>query len=159
MTLSKIVGFVALIFVHSVHAQQSPDNRNSLYYQKQLGTEQSTEIVTSDMPSNNAQAQIEEAAEQFDSFALLMPKVLNAKLQAFLKHGFKAFLLEDPQTKPAEEKMVQSLTGGLRSIGNAFEDDMANYERVRKGDGENSQSFESEYHRSSPPTQVRSPRH
>jgi hypothetical protein len=101
---------------------------------------------------NDAQTQIEQASQQFDSFALQMPLVIKAKFEAFMKHGFKAVLMEDSATKPAEEKMIRSLTDGLRSIGNALEDDMTSYERDRKGDGENTPGFGAEYHNSTPPS-------
>jgi hypothetical protein len=105
-----------------------------------------------DSESSDAQTQIEQASQEFDAFALQMPLVIKAKLQAFMKHGFKAILMEDSTTKPAEEKMIRSLTNGLRNIGAALEDDMANYEQARKGDGENKPGFGSEYHNSSPPS-------
>jgi hypothetical protein len=105
-----------------------------------------------DSKNNDAQTQIEQASQQFDSFTLQMPLVIKAKFEAFMKHGFRAVLMEDLETKPAEEKMVRSLTDGLRSIGSALEDDMVNYERERKGDGEYTPGFGSEYHNSSPPS-------
>ena len=55
-----------------------------------------------------------------------MPKVLNAKLQSFLKHGFKAFLLENPETKPAEEQMIGSLIKGLQALGDSLSEELAN---------------------------------
>jgi len=42
-----------------------------------------------DSEKNDAQTQIEQAADHFDAFALQMPKVINAKLNAFMKHGFR----------------------------------------------------------------------
>ena len=116
--------------------------------EQQIGLSQ----FSPDSENNDAQTQIEQASQQFDSFALQMPLVIKAKFEAFMKHGFRAVLMEDPETKPAEEKMVRSLTDGLRSIGTALEDDMANYERARKGDVENTLGFGSEYHNSSPPS-------
>jgi hypothetical protein len=105
-----------------------------------------------DSESNDAQTQIEKTSQQFDSFALQMPLVIKAKFEAFMKHGFKAILMEDSTTKPAEEKMIRSLTDGLRNLGTALEDDMVNYERERKGDSENTPDFGSEYHNSSQPS-------
>lgn len=100
-----------------------------------------------DSQKNDAQTQIEQAAEHFDAFSLQMPLVIKAKFESFMKHGFRAVLLEDSETKPAEEKMIQSLTRGLRSIGNALEEDMENYRRRSPGD--NIKNIESEYHQSS----------
>jgi hypothetical protein len=74
---------------------------------------------------NAAQTQIEQAADQFDAFALQMPKVINAKLDSFMKHGFRAFLLEDSETKPAEERMIDSLVKGLQALGNSLSEDLA----------------------------------
>lgn len=93
---------------------------------QQSGPQSLNESSSSENLTNNAQTQIEEAAEHFDSFALLMPQVLNSKLQSFLKHGFKVFLLEDPQTKPAEEQMIDSLIKGLQALGNSLSEDLAN---------------------------------
>jgi hypothetical protein len=99
-----------------------------------------------DSVSNNAQIQIEQASEEFDSFILQVPFVIKAKFASFIQHGFKAILMEDSVTKPAEEKMIKSLTNGLRNIGDALEDDIQNYTKERKGLSENSSSTESEYH-------------
>ena len=79
----------------------------------------------SDSGKNAAQTQIEQAADQFDAFALQMPKVLNAKLDAFMKHGFRAFLLEDPETRSAEERMIDSLVKGLQALGHSLSEDLA----------------------------------
>lgn len=64
-----------------------------------------------DSEKNDAQTQIERAADHFDAFALQMPKVFNAKFDAFMKSGFRAILIDDNESKPAEERMIQSLTG------------------------------------------------
>lgn len=80
---------------------------------------------TPDSEKNAAQTQIEQAADQFDAFALQMPKVLNARLDSFMKHGFRAFLLEDPETKPTEERMIDSLVKGLQALGNSLSEDLA----------------------------------
>lgn len=74
----------------------------------------------------NAQTQIAQAAEHFDAFALLMPRVLNAKLEAFMKHGFKAILLPDSETQPNEERMVDSLVKGLQALGNSLSEELPN---------------------------------
>ncbi|MDO8845588.1 hypothetical protein [Methylicorpusculum sp.] len=88
-----------------------------------------------DSETNQAQNQIERASQQLDFFAMQLPLVIKARIEAFMKKGFRAVLIEDPEAAPAEEKMVRSLTDGLRSIGSAFEDDRAAYQRERKGDG------------------------
>jgi len=59
---------------------------------------------SSDSEKNVAQTQIEQAADHFDAFALQMPKVINAKLDAFMKHGFRAILMDDAETKPSRGK-------------------------------------------------------
>lgn len=85
--------------------------------------------ANSDPPNPNyAQSQIELASAQFDAFTLKMPVVIKNKIEAFLKRGFRAILLDDSATKPAEEEMVKSLTDGLRHMGAAFEDDMINFD-------------------------------
>ena len=141
LSLLVVTGMAAAApFVSTRNPEQKPDQQIDLSQ------------FSPDSENNDAQTQIEQASQQFDSFALQMPLVIKAKFEAFMKHGFRAVLMKDPETKPAEEKMVRSLTDGLRSIGTALEDDMANYERERKGDGENTPGFGSEYHNSSPPS-------
>jgi len=118
---------VAVLFWgHTVNAQPSILVRSSAYPPQQTAQPSLNENNSTESRNNNAQAQIEEAAEQFDSFALLMPKVLNAKLQSFFKHGFKAILLEDPETKPAEEQMIGALIKGLQAMGDSLSEDLAN---------------------------------
>lgn len=118
---------VAVLFWgHSVKAQPSISVRSSADPPQQSAQQSLNENNSTESRNNNAQAQIEEAAKQFDSFALLMPKVLNAKLQSFFKHGFKAFLLEDPETKPAEEQMIGALIKGLQAMGDSLSEDLAN---------------------------------
>jgi hypothetical protein len=67
---------------------------------------------------------VEQAAEHFDNFAMQMPGVIGKKLQSVMKHGSKAILMPDSETKAAEEKMIGSLVSGLRSIGDAMAADM-----------------------------------
>ena len=75
--------------------------------------------------ANDAQTQIEQAADHFDAFSLQLPKVIAAKLDAFRTHGFRAILLDDPETKPAEEAMIDSLAKGLKALGNSLEEDLS----------------------------------
>lgn len=46
------------------------------------------------------------------------------KLESVMKHGVKAVIMEDAETQPAEEKMIGSLVGALKSIGDAMSEDM-----------------------------------
>lgn len=94
------------------------------------GTKQKQNAGINNQPSpdsekNAAQTQIEQAADHFDAFALQIPTVINAKLDAFMKHGFRAILLDDPETKPAEEKMIGSLVKGLQALGNSLSEDLS----------------------------------
>ncbi len=73
---------------------------------------------------NDIEANVEKAAEHFDNFAMQMPHVLGKKLQSVMKHGSKAILMEDSETKAAEEKMIGSLVQGLKHIGDAMAADM-----------------------------------
>lgn len=77
-----------------------------------------------DPPSNNAQGEIDQAAESFDSFALLMPKVIKARFQAFMTHGFKAVLLPNNEEEPNETRMIDALIRGLQALGNSLAQDM-----------------------------------
>lgn len=92
----------------------------------------------SDTLGTNNQTQMAQAAEQFDAFASLMPEVITEKLNDYRKRGFRAILMDDSQTKPKEEKMIQSLIGGLQSIGSAFEEEMNAYEASRRAKEEQS---------------------
>lgn len=60
----------------------------------------------------------------FDAFALQMPKVFNAKFDAFMKHGFRAILMDNADTKQAEEKMTDSLVKGLKALKNSLSEDL-----------------------------------
>jgi hypothetical protein len=84
-------------------------------------------LISHDSKTNAAQSQIEQAADQFDAFSWQIPIVIKAKFNSFMKHGFRAILMEDTETKPAEDEMINSLSGGLRNISNALQDDMDNY--------------------------------
>lgn len=77
-----------------------------------------------DPPSNSARGEIEQAAESFDAFALLMPKVIKARFQAFMTHGFKAILLPNNETEPNETRMIDALIRGLQALGNSLAQDM-----------------------------------
>lgn len=97
-----------------------------------IATEANSDPSPTEQHSNYAQSQIEQASAQFDAFTLKMPVVIKNKIEAFMKRGFRAILLDDSATKPAEEEMVKSLTDGLRHMGAAFEDDMINYKNAIK---------------------------
>lgn len=77
-----------------------------------------------DPPSDNAQGEIEQAAESFDAFALLMPKVIKARMQAFMTHGFKAILLPNSEAEPNETRMIEALIRGLQALGKSLAQDM-----------------------------------
>lgn len=86
-----------------------------------------------DSKKNDAQAQIERAADHFDAFALQMP-VFNAKFDAFMKNGFRAILMDDAETKQAAEKMTDSLVKGLKTLGNSLAEDLSKPNaRLQKG--------------------------
>jgi len=73
---------------------------------------------------NDAQTKIEQAADEFDAFALQMPVVIKDKFNAFRKRGFRAILLEDQETKPGEERMIGSLVRGLQILGDSLAEDL-----------------------------------
>jgi len=77
-----------------------------------------------DPDKTEAQTQIEQAADQFDAFALQMPVVIKDKFNAFMRRGTRAFLLEDQETKPGEERMIGSLVRGLQLLGNSLAEDL-----------------------------------
>jgi hypothetical protein len=82
----------------------------------------------------DAQTQIEQAADHFDAFTLQMPKVISAKFESFMKHGFRAVFLDDPETKPAEEKMIDSLVKGLQALGNSLSEDLSQPKSISKAE-------------------------
>jgi hypothetical protein len=98
-----------VITVHDAQANQNPATSQTQPVQE----------------SNSAQTQLEQAADDFDAFALLMPKVAKAKLEAFMAHGFKAILLPDATTQPDEEQMIDYLVKGLQALGHSLEEDLA----------------------------------
>ena len=73
---------------------------------------------------SDIEANVEQAAEHFDNFAMQMPGVLGKKLKSVMKYGSKAILMEDSESKAAEEKMIGLLAQGLRHIGDAMAADM-----------------------------------
>jgi hypothetical protein len=88
------------------------------------GTFGADPITVNSDPQLDAQSEIAQAAEQFDRFAWLMPKVIEAKLEAFSKRGFKAILLPDAETQPDEELMIDALVKGLQALGNSLSEDL-----------------------------------
>jgi hypothetical protein len=83
---------------------------------------------------SDIEANVEQAAEHFDNFAMQMPGVIGKKLQSLMKHGSKAILMEDSETKKAaEEKMIGSLVNGLRHIGDAMAADMVRSAQNARG--------------------------
>ena len=70
------------------------------------------------------EANIEQAAESLDDFAMQIPVVIVKKLESVMKHGMKAVIMQDSETQPAEEKMIGSLVGALKGIGDALAADM-----------------------------------
>lgn len=82
---------------------------------------------------SDIEANVEQAAEHFDNFAMQMPGVLGKKLKSVMKHGSKAILMEDSETKAAEEKMIGSLIQGLRHIGDAMAADMVRSAQNARG--------------------------
>jgi hypothetical protein len=82
---------------------------------------------------SDIEANVEQAAEHFDNFAMQMPGVLGNKLKSVMKHGSKAILMEDSETKAAEEKMIGSLVQGLKHIGDAMAADMVRSAKNARG--------------------------
>ena len=135
-SINTVLLLSLLVIAGSAAATPLVTERNSKQdQQQQIGFCQ----FSPDSENNDAQTQIEQASQQFDSFALQMPLVIKAKFEAFMKQGFRAVLMDDSGSKTAEEKMINSLTNGLHDIGGAFESDMASYEKSRNGDGVTSQ--------------------
>ena len=73
---------------------------------------------------SQAEADMEQAAEHFDDFVMQIPGVVGKKLESVMKHGMKAVIMQDSETQPAEEKMIGSLVGALKGIGDALAADM-----------------------------------
>ena len=121
MRLIKIILVLSLLLYRGVvnaepviNVTEAPQNQNTVAQQP-----------PQDSQKNDAQTQIEQAADHFDAFALQMPKVIALKLDAFRKHGFRAIFLDDPDTKPAEEAMIDSLMKGLQALGNSLAEDLS----------------------------------
>ena len=73
---------------------------------------------------SQVEADVEQASEHFDNFVIQIPGVVEKKLEAVMKHGIKAVIMQDAETKPAEERMIGSLVEALKSIGDAMAADM-----------------------------------
>jgi len=82
---------------------------------------------------SDIEADVEQGSEHFDDIAMQIPGVLGKKLQSVMKHGSKAILMEDSETKAAEEKMIGSLVQGLRHIGDAMAADMVRSAQKARG--------------------------
>lgn len=149
MRLIKIVLFTSLLLYIGMVSAETPGVFETRQSQKAT--------IAQPLPftqSNDAQTQIQQAADHFDAFALQMPLVIKAKIDAFMKHGFRAILLDDPETKPGEVQMIQSLTDGLHHMGNALEDDMVNFQNNRQTEaGNDLGKIQQEYHSINPPVQ------
>lgn len=91
----------------------------------QAGQDKAVSLNQPVQDSNAAKTQLEQAIDDFDAFALLMPKVAKAKLEAFMTHGLKAILLPDATTQADEEQMVDHLVKGLQALGHSLEEDLA----------------------------------
>lgn len=115
---------VAVLFSCQAYAEQLISVQSNIIQPETSNPQNNTTEAT----RNDAQSQIEEAAKHFDSFALLMPSVIAAKLKSFAKNGFKAILLEDPTTKPIEEEMIGSLIKALQAIGDSLSKDLVSEE-------------------------------
>jgi hypothetical protein len=103
-----------------------------------VSTDFSTETVSSVFvfaPDHNApdtfirdgsqvEANMEQATEYFDDFFMQIPGVVFKKLESVMKYGMKAAIMQDAETKQAEEKMIGSLVGALKSLGDAMSEDM-----------------------------------
>jgi len=119
MRLIKIVLFASLL-LYGVMV-----NAETVYDADEVQQSQATTQPTDAPQKTDAQIQIEQAADHFDAFALQMPNVVAAKLDAFRKHGFRAILLDDPETKPGEEAMIDSLVKGLQAMGNSLSEELS----------------------------------
>jgi hypothetical protein len=75
-------------------------------------------------PQNQNKPYMEQAADHFDAFVRQVPIVIAANLNAFRTRGFRAIFLDDPETQPAEEAMIDSLVKGLQALGSALLEDL-----------------------------------
>jgi hypothetical protein len=82
---------------------------------------------------SQAEADMEQAAEHFDDFVMQIPGVVGKKLESVMKHGMKAVIMQDAETQPAEEKMIGSLVGALKGIGDALAADMVRSAQDTRG--------------------------
>ena len=82
---------------------------------------------------SQAEADMEQAAEHFDDFVMQIPGVVGKKLESVMKHGMKAVIMQDAETQPAEEKMIGSLVGALKGIGDALAADMVRSAKDTRG--------------------------
>lgn len=109
------------LFIHETRQDAGSNSSWGNNAQNQNRSDNGNQI---DTPSNNAQGEIEQAAESFDAFALLMPKVIEARFKAFMTHGFKAVLLPNNEEEPDETRMIDALIRGLQALGNSLAQDM-----------------------------------
>lgn len=119
MRLIKIVLFASLLLYKGMV------NADTVYDADEVQQSQAATQSANSPQKSDAQTQIEQAADHFDAFALQMPNVITAKLDAFRKHGFRAILLDDPETKPGEEAMIDSLVKGLQAMGNSLSEELS----------------------------------
>ena len=121
MRLIKIILFTSLLLyegmVNAETVPQPPQNPNA------------TTTLTS---QPNDKPYMEQAADHFDAFVRQIPIVIAAKLNAFRSRGFRAVFLDDPETKPAEEAMIDSLVKGLQALGSALLEDLESAFEVRQ---------------------------
>jgi hypothetical protein len=82
---------------------------------------------------SEAEANMEQAAESLDDFAMQIPVVIVKKLESVMKHGVKAVIMQDAETQPAEEKMIGSLVDALKGIGDALAADMVRSAQDTRG--------------------------
>ena len=117
MRLTKIVLFAFCLFsqgiVNAVTGVQTPTTQGTASQWPPAG-----------QPHDEA-SYMEQAADHFNSFFRQIPGVIAAKLNAFRKSGFRAVLLDDPVTQPAEEAMIDSLMKALQAWGNALLEDLS----------------------------------
>lgn len=83
--------------------------------------------------SSDSDAIVEQAAENFDDFAMQIPVVLGLKIQAVAKHGTKAIFMHNTESQPAEDKMIGALVKGLKNIGDAMASDMVQSAHNKQG--------------------------
>ena len=109
------------LVIHETKQDSGSNNSWSQNGQNQKSSESGNQF---EPPNNNAQGEIEQAADSFDVFASLIPQVIKARLQAFMTHGFKAVLLPNNEAEPNETRMIDALIRGLQALGNSLAQDM-----------------------------------